>query len=144
MFDPTDDLLSIFRQGDAQVMPGAPTAGVDGETPDTEYTAPPGREPVMWWVREPTVDSTGITLTADDRPDYWLVANTNATIANELMIWPYEVSAGDPVRILGTGYARMPAVSQHITLRAASTSVRCNVIGVRGYDNMQIVPAGGL
>lgn len=140
MFDPTDDNLEIFREGDAAVMPGAPTGGEYGEVPVADYGALPGREPVMWAVYRGTLAiGASITINVGDRPHYWLVYTT-ATASVVLSIWPYETPAGAPTNIgASPGRARIPGLSQSLTLQAAGAIATYTAIAVRNFDLAEVV-----
>ena len=142
MFDPTDDLLSIYREGDASVMPGAPTGGLDGALPIEDYTAPDGHEPRMWYVREiiAAANPSNDTIDAGDRPSYWLVSV--ATQANVVVrFWPSAEPNGPALRVGSGGSARIPGVSQFISYEVSGAVATFNVIGVRGYPWAEVLYA---
>ncbi len=146
MIDPTDERISVFREGDANVLP-TPTGGVDGAPAVTDYEASRTKLPCIF---RPTLMTFGAAGTATanqvfkigDRPEYWAITGLTAPATNtELWIWLGTSGEGYPAAIMaGNGSAKISAavgdgVGGALWIESrGSAGARLLVRAVRGFD----------
>lgn len=145
MIDPPDpSLYEIYRRGDANPQP-IPTGGINGEGAVGAFTAEPDSLPKIFRVFEtvltapaPPVAGQIATYTVSDRPEYWIVSQTE-TAGAETAIWLAEQPAGPRIRIGPTGHASLPGITESLTVQAIGTAdSTLTVLAVRGYPNLDI------
>jgi len=72
-------------------------------------------------------------------PDYWVVS-VMPTAAVKVLIFLSASSSGIPIRLGGGGYARLPGLSEYLTVVGDATcaAVNVSVIAVRGYKHVEV------
>lgn len=119
MIDPSDRLLETYREGDADITPGAPDAGPWGEIPDPQPLDQP-RRPDMF-IPYYFAALAGLagpqTIDAGLKPDYWIVT-VDETANGIINFWPYEGQYGPRSFVSGASVRSftIPGVTQYLTL----------------------------
>jgi len=72
-------------------------------------------------------------------PDYWVVS-VRPIAAVKISLFLNSSNSGVPIRLSGGGYARLPAMSEYLTVVGEATSAACpvTVLAVRGYKHVEV------
>src|SRR5215831_2053909 len=72
-------------------------------------------------------------------PDYWVVS-VRPIAAVKVSIFLNVNNSGVPIRLSGGGYARLPGMSEYLTVVGEATSAACpvTVLAVRGYKLVEV------
>ncbi|HEY1343954.1 MAG TPA: hypothetical protein VGF54_03060 [Streptosporangiaceae bacterium] len=72
-------------------------------------------------------------------PDYWVVS-VRPIAAVKVSLFLNVNNSGVPIRLSGGGYARLPGMSEYLTVVGEATSAACpvTVIAVRGYKHVEV------
>lgn len=83
--------------------------------------------------------STNTCFCESGIPDYWVVSvRPIAAVKVSLFISPS--GSGIPIRLAGGGYAKIPGMSEYLTVVGEATSAACpvTVLAVRGYKHVEV------
>jgi len=72
-------------------------------------------------------------------PDYWSVSLIPAA-GVKLAIYVGPQASGDPIWLTGGGYAKIPGLSEFITVVSNTGTCQGNVIAVRKYSGVEVLP----
>jgi len=72
-------------------------------------------------------------------PDYWVVS-VRPIAAVKISLFLNSSNSGIPIRLSGGGYARLPGMSEYLTVIGEATSAACpvTVLAVRGYKHVEV------
>ena len=72
-------------------------------------------------------------------PDYWVVT-VRPIAAVKVSVFLNANNSGIPIRLSGGGYAKLPGISEYLTVVGEATSAACpvTVLAVRGYKHVEV------
>src|SRR5215471_14030038 len=72
-------------------------------------------------------------------PDYWVIT-VRPIAAVKVSLFLNTNNSGIPIRLSGGGYARLPGISEYLTVIGEATSAACpvTVLAVRGYKHVEV------
>lgn len=134
MMDPADRLLQGYVQGTERIQPGGNGSGEWGLDPAGITNVAPGGPTRMARPWDVVLSAGSIQLLdAGDRPDYWLVTQSDTSGA-ETALWLGTGEAGYRIRIGPRGSHVLPGISQYLYLLATGSGTSTlTVLAVRGY-----------
>ena|SRR5215471_2592533 len=83
--------------------------------------------------------SSQTCFTDSEIPDYWIVS-VRPIAAVRISIFLNANNSGIPIRLAGGGWARLPGISEYLTVVGEATSAACpvTVLAVRGYCEVEV------
>jgi len=103
-------------------------------------TAKGNDQPVLIPFDVSTVAGSSFTCFCESGiPDYWVVS-VRPIAAVKVSIFLNVNNSGVPIRLSGGGYARLPGMSEYLTVVGEATSAACpvTVLAVRGYKLVEV------
>lgn|SRR5215471_3199736 len=97
-------------------------------------------QPVLIPYDVATVAGSSQTLFCESGiPDYWVIS-VRPIAAVKVSLFLSASNSGVPVRLSGGGYARLPGMSEYLTVVGELTSAACpvTVLAVRGYKHVEV------
>jgi len=97
-------------------------------------------QPVLIPYDVATVAGSSQTLFCESGiPDYWVIS-VRPIAAVKVSLFLSASNSGIPIRLGGGGYARLPGLSEYLTVVGEATSAACpvTVVAVRGYKHVEI------
>ena len=72
-------------------------------------------------------------------PEYWVVS-VRPIAAVKVSLFLSSNNSGIPIRLSGGGYARLPGISEYLTVVGEATSAACpvTVLAIRGYKHVEV------
>jgi len=129
------------REGVARVIPVSPQPDPPpGEArADPLPPVPPSRKRQFLSFGFTIPTTTSRTFAAGDLPEYWIV-QVGAVANGEVTIYENDRNVGEPMAIIGSrGYAKLPAMSDRITLLASGAGNPVGVVIACSGHDVQIV-----